>query len=127
MTRWLIDGMNVIGSRPDGWWRDRPAAMRALAARLAPLVEQGDQVTVVFDGREPREPFEAPGVGVLFAPGGPNSADERIVELVEADEAPGDLTVVSSDSALAERAAELGAAVLGAGEFRRRIEAGANG
>ena len=95
--------------------------MRALAARLSPLAERGDWVTVVFDGREPGEPVAAPGVEVLFAPGGPNSADDRIVELVEADENPTDLTVVSSDSDLARRVGELGAEVLGAGEFRNRI------
>ena len=32
MTRWIVDGMNVIGSRPTGWWRDRPGAMRGLVA-----------------------------------------------------------------------------------------------
>jgi predicted RNA-binding protein with PIN domain len=122
MTRLLVDGMNVIGSRPDGWWRDRPAAMRALVARLAALAGGGDQVTVVFDGREPGEPVAAPGVEVLFAPGGPNSADDRIVEIVAADEDPRRLTVVSSDSGLVERVAELGAQVVGAGEFRNRIE-----
>ena len=95
--------------------------MRALAARLSPLAERGDRVTVVFDGREPGEPVTAPGVEVLFAPGGPNSADDRIVELLEADENPADLTVVSSDSDLARRVGELGAEVLGAGEFRNRI------
>ena len=34
MTRWLVDGMNVIGSRPTGWWRDRPRAMRELVKDL---------------------------------------------------------------------------------------------
>jgi hypothetical protein len=33
--RWLVDGMNVIGARPDGWWRDRPGAQRRLAEKLA--------------------------------------------------------------------------------------------
>ena len=35
--RWLVDGMNVIGSRPDGWWRDRTAAMRRLTGELDAL------------------------------------------------------------------------------------------
>ena len=44
--------MNVVGTRPDGWWRDRRAAMRALAAELAELALQTDDpVAVVFDGR----------------------------------------------------------------------------
>lgn len=122
MTRWLVDGMNVIGSRPDGWWRDREGAKRKLAERLETLAEVGEPVTVVFDGREPAEPIEPRGVEVLYAPGGPNAADDRIVELVEADPDETELTVVTSDSNLAERVAALGASVIGAGEFRRRLD-----
>ncbi|MGE5857760.1 MAG: RNA-binding protein, partial [Solirubrobacterales bacterium] len=32
--RWLVDAMNVIGSRPDGWWKDRHAAMLRLVDQL---------------------------------------------------------------------------------------------
>ncbi len=96
--------MNVIGSRPDGWWRDRPAAMRRLAAQLAGLAaESGEEVSVVFDGRPPSVPLEAAGVGVEFAPGGPGAADDRIAERVAADPDPSSLRVVTSDGELAER------------------------
>jgi predicted RNA-binding protein with PIN domain len=121
MTRWLIDGMNVIGSRPTGWWRDRPAAMRELTAELASLAERGDEVTVVFDGREPQGAVEAPGVEVVFAPGGPDSADDRIVAILADSADPAAITVVTSDARLERRAAELGASVLGAGAFRSRL------
>jgi hypothetical protein len=30
----VVDGANVVGARPDGWWRDRPGAARRLAGRL---------------------------------------------------------------------------------------------
>jgi len=40
-----------VGSRPDGWWRDRPGAFRRLVDELGALVVAGDEVTVVFDGR----------------------------------------------------------------------------
>ena len=121
MTRWLIDGMNVIGSRPTGWWRDREGAKRKFARELSRLAEGGNEVTVVFDGREPDDPIEAPGVEVRFAPGGPNSADDRIVEIVDADGDPSSITVVTSDGELERRVTELGASVTGAGEFRRRL------
>src|SRR4051794_32572876 len=108
-TRWLIDGMNVIGSRPSGWWRDREGAKRELAEELASFAERsGDEVAVVFDGREPAERLEPPGIRVAFAPGGPNSADDAIVALLEADPDPGEVTVVTSDADLAERAQALG-------------------
>ncbi len=123
MTRWLIDGMNVIGSRPDGWWRHRERSMRELAAQLSRLArDSGEEVAVVFDGRAPARPFEAPGVGVSFAPGGRNAADDRIVEIVVADPDPATLRVVSSDKALANRVRVRGAAVAPAGEFRRRLD-----
>jgi predicted RNA-binding protein with PIN domain len=121
--RWLVDGMNVIGARPDGWWRDRLAATRRLAAQLAELAaESGDEVSVVFDGRAPSEPLEAPGVGIEFAPGGPNSADDRIAEAVASDDDPSSLRVVTSDGELGDRVRAAGAEVVGAGSFRRRLD-----
>src|SRR5262249_30234355 len=53
--RWLIvDGNNVFGSRPDGWWRDREGAARRLVTELRSLAARtGDRITVVFDGSAP--------------------------------------------------------------------------
>jgi predicted RNA-binding protein with PIN domain len=117
IVRWLVDGMNVVGSRPDGWWRDRRGAMRALAQRLGRFAtETGDDVAVIFDGR----PFEldASGVEVAFATRrGQNAADDDIAARAE----PG-ITVVTSDRNLVERARERGADTMGAGEFLRRLD-----
>ena len=122
MTRWIVDGMNVIGSRPTGWWRDRPRAMRALVDELELFAQgRGDPVTVVLDGR----PFELEGetVDVRFAARrGPNAADDDIAALVERDDDPAALSVVTSDGDLARRVREAGAAVVGAGEFRRLLD-----
>ncbi|HEX6651360.1 MAG TPA: NYN domain-containing protein [Thermoleophilaceae bacterium] len=122
MTRWIVDGMNVIGSRPTGWWRDRPGAMRGLVSELGEFAARGgDDVAVVFDGK----PFELEGDGVrvMFATRrGRNAADDDIAALVEADPAPGELSVVTSDADLARRVRDAGAAVVGAGEFRRRLD-----
>jgi predicted RNA-binding protein with PIN domain len=123
VTRWIVDGMNVIGSRPTGWWRDRPAAMRALVEELDALAERSaDTFTVVFDGR----PFELEGgerVVVLFASrSGRDAADDDIAALVEGDEDPAGLSVVSSDAELGRRVRAAGAAVVGAGEFRGRLD-----
>jgi predicted RNA-binding protein with PIN domain len=119
VTRWIVDGMNVIGSRPTGWWRDRPAAMRDLVERLKTLDEP---VTVIFDG-EPFEIEDTGGVEVLFASRrGRNAADDDIAALVEVAAEPGSLRVVTSDGELAERVRAQGAGVVGAGEFRRRLD-----
>jgi hypothetical protein len=108
VNRWLVDGMNVIGSRPDGWWRDRRGAQRRLASELEALPEP---VTVVFDGR-PHD-TATPGVDVRFAP----VADDEIARLAR----PGD-RVVTSDAELANRVSAAGAEVEGAGAFRRRLD-----
>ncbi len=117
MARLLVDGMNVIGSRPTGWWQDRRGAMRDLVSELDRYARaSGDEVAVVFDGR----PFEleAEHVEVAFASRrGPGAADDDI-----AARASSEVTVVTSDSRLAERARAAGARVLGAGAFRRRLE-----
>jgi predicted RNA-binding protein with PIN domain len=122
-VRWLVDGMNVIGSRPDGWWRDRHAAMRRLTRQLAELASRtGEEVSVVFDGRPPRDPPRARAVTVSFAPGGRGSADDRIAEAVAADADPSSLRVVTSDHELADRVRAEGAEVVPSGSFRGRLD-----
>jgi predicted RNA-binding protein with PIN domain len=120
--RWIVDGMNVIGSRPTGWWRDRPGAMRDLVEELDAFAgRDGDEVTVVFDGRAFE--LDSSRVNVRFASRrGRNAADDDIAELVASDAEPATLSVVTSDSDLARRVREHGAAVVGAGEFRRRLD-----
>jgi predicted RNA-binding protein with PIN domain len=122
VARWLVDGMNVIGSRPDGWWRDRDGAMRRLVAELDAFARAtGEPVAVVFDGR-PRE-IDAERVDVRFAARrGPDAADDDIAAIAAAADDPGDLRVVTSDATLAQRAGAAGATVVGAGGFRRALD-----
>lgn len=125
----VIDGMNVIGSRPDGWWHDRRAARRALVEELSHWSGRcrDGELTVVFDGTpDASEVDEAggSGVAVVFAPGGPDAADDAIVELLQnlpEDRRP-EVTVVTSDGALADHVRKLGARVQGAAAFRSSLE-----
>lgn len=111
--------MNVIGSRPDGWWRDRAAAKRALVEGLQRYAaDAGDEVTVVFDGRPIELDGEEDCVHVRFAP----HADDAIAALAGQDAEPATLTVVTSDRELAERVRARGARITGASGFRRRLE-----
>jgi predicted RNA-binding protein with PIN domain len=121
---WVVDGMNLIGSRPDGWWRDRAGARRRLVSDLAALVGTEAEVTVVFDGHpRPGEVDAAAAVGVTarFAPGGPNAADDAIVELLPGLGDPGAVTVVTSDTALADSVRKAGVVVEGVKAFRARL------
>jgi predicted RNA-binding protein with PIN domain len=126
VERIIVDGMNVIGSRPTGWWRDRHAAARDLVDRLQRLAAAtGDEVTVVLDGRPQPELPEGDhaGVRVLYAQrAGPNAADERIVSLVADEPEPRSIRVFTSDRALRREAEGLGATVDGASTLLARLD-----
>jgi predicted RNA-binding protein with PIN domain len=123
--RWLVDGMNLIGSRPDRWWSDRDGAVRRLIAELDRYAAAtGDDVTVVFDHRPPDLAAGRHGaVEVAFASRrGRNAADDEIVAMVDGDPDSTGLRVVTSDRQLVERVRDLGAGVEGSSRFRRRID-----
>ncbi|MCZ8381982.1 NYN domain-containing protein [Mycobacterium sp. CPCC 205372] len=121
--RWIVDGMNVIGSRPDGWWRDRRRAMAVLVADLERWAcAENLDVTVVFE-KPLSPPLESGVITIAHAPvAAPNSADDEIVRLVAADDRPGDILVATSDRALTDRVRAAGAAVVAAKGLRDRID-----
>jgi predicted RNA-binding protein with PIN domain len=122
-VRWIVDGMNVIGSRPDGWWRDRGRAMTALVDRLEQwAAAEGADVTVVFE-RPPTPPIESSVITVTHAPEpAANSADDEIVRLVGADADPSEIRVATSDRALSDRVRAAGASVYPAERLRNLID-----
>jgi predicted RNA-binding protein with PIN domain len=122
-VRWLIDGMNVIGTRPDAWWKDRHGAM----VRLVDLLERwvaasGEDVVVVFE-QPPSPPISSTVIEVAHAPRPrPDSADDEIVRRLAADAGPGKVRVVTSDRWLVDRVRAAGATVEPAESFRARLE-----
>ena len=113
-TRLLVDGNNVMGAAADGWWRDPPAAVRRLLARLQCYASRTNgRVELVLDVRQPDLPEgDHNGVVVRYATRrGRDAADDRIVELLGDDNQ--DVEVVTSDRALPR-------AGPGAGRARRR-------
>ncbi|WP_086728975.1 NTP pyrophosphohydrolase [Streptomyces carpinensis] len=108
----IVDGANVVGSVPDGWWRDRRGAAERLRDRLAehgvPQLADRAEIVLVVEGAA-RGVSTVPGVRVEAASG---SGDDRIVELVErAGGRP--VLVVTADRELRHRVGELGAEVTG--------------
>jgi predicted RNA-binding protein with PIN domain len=124
--RLIVDAMNVIGSRPDGWWRDRKGAVRRFVERLQGFAkESGDEITVVIDGRPLSGLAEGvrDGLRVAYARrSGRDAADDRIVEIVAEDREPTSLRVVTSDRGLATRVAAHGAQTEGAGAFLSELD-----
>src|SRR3954468_2296221 len=95
---WFIDAMNVIGSRPDGWWRDREGAVRRFVAEVADWA--GEEVTVVLDSGPDDLVGKTGAVTVVRAArGGRAGADDEIVARVRAGD-----RVTTSDATLAARA-----------------------
>jgi predicted RNA-binding protein with PIN domain len=117
----VVDGNNVIGSVPDGWWRDRPAAVRRLLGRLRCLAATpgASAAVLVLDVPQPDLPEgDHGGVAVHYARRrGRDAADDRIVDLLDAAAAGDAIEVVTSDRDLAARAADRGARVTGARAF----------
>lgn len=121
--RWFVDGMNVIGTRPDAWWEDRHAAM----VRLVHMLENfsaatGDEVVVVFE-QPPRPRIHSTVIEVTHAPRPRrDSADDEIVRRVAAESQPGEIRVVTSDLWLVDRIHAAGATVQASDAFRTWIE-----
>ena len=120
--RLLVDGMNVIGTRADGWWRDRDAAMARLVDRLERWsAASGDDVTVVFEAQAAAADQLAAGRG--------RARSETGQRRRRRDRAPGprgpdprSIRVVTSDHLLGDLVRGFGATVEPAGAFRDRIE-----
>lgn len=108
----LVDAANVVGSRPDGWWRDRAGAAARLVSRLGGLVDAEVDgcvvagVLVVLEGRACAGAGEQDGpVTVRHAAG---SGDDLLAELA----GPG-MLLVTADRELARRCRSAGARVVG--------------
>ncbi|WP_329333595.1 NTP pyrophosphohydrolase [Streptomyces sp. NBC_00663] len=108
----IVDAANVVGSVPDGWWRDRRGAAERLRDRLAadglPGHEGPVELVLVVEGAA-RGVESVPEVRVEAARG---SGDDRMVELV-AGAVGRDVLVITADRELRRRVTELGADVAG--------------
>lgn len=113
----IVDAANVVGSVPDGWWKDRAGATTRLRDDLAALSTTGIgnlqppvDVVMVVEGKA-RGVTSSENVRVAAAEG---SGDDAIVDLVRAQCADGRrCVVITADRGLRARVTALGAEVLG--------------
>jgi predicted RNA-binding protein with PIN domain len=107
----IVDGANVVGSRPDGWWRDRAGAARRLQERLLTAVLPYDEVVLVLEGAAKRgNPAGQDGrLRTVHAPGsGDDAIVGAVIEQVDVDDGRS-VTVVTADRALRGRVEAAGA------------------
>ena len=131
-TTIVVDVANVMGARPDGWWRDRPGAAARLYTEVTNLAATGRAIPPAPDTTGDSPTPETPPGFVMVLEGAakaaasrlaPNdqvrvvqaagSGDDAIVALVR--ELPGRRVVVTADRELRQRCVAAGAAVLGPG------------
>jgi hypothetical protein len=123
----IVDGANVVGSRPDGWWRDRAGAARRLAGKLSAALTAGPaglaealgreapdedvMVHLVLEGAAARvEDLPThPQLDVVRAPADGDTA----IAALAADLAAEQVLVVTADRELRERVRSTGAATVG--------------
>lgn len=108
-TLLVVDAANVVGSRPDGWWKDRKGAATRLRDSLAAAEARDAEVVLVVEGKACGVPSSA-GVRVVDARG---SGDDAIVDLVRAAGGGRPVVVVTADRGLRDRVIALGAEVRG--------------
>ncbi len=116
----VVDAANVVGSVPDGWWRDRAGAnarLRDALALLDPAHLTGGraaELVLVVEGAAAGI-APVPGVRVVAAPA---SGDDTVVDVVAGEASGRDCVVVTADRGLRERVARLGARVVGPAAVR---------
>lgn len=128
----VVDAANVVGSVPDGWWRDRAGAAARLRASLAGLAVPASDLELSGDVWFPSVSFVVEGqakaiesdavdlaVRIVRAPG--EGDDAIVVETSRLIEAGHGVTVVTSDRELRARVEDAGARVQGAGWLRGLI------
>lgn len=123
----VVDAANVVGSRPDGWWRDRAGAARRLLDRLGELsgrLPEPAELVVVLEGaaRAAAADGAVDGMRVVQASG---SGDDEIVAVVAAAvdaDSTRTITVVTADRGLRERVEAYGATTVGPRWLLERLD-----
>lgn len=109
----MVDAANVVGSVPDGWWRDRAGATRRVYAGLAETTTGFDQVVFVVEGRA-RAGVPAGTEGRITTVHAEGEGDDEIVVQCEALAAEGaTVTLATADRGLIARVAPFGVRIIG--------------
>ena len=121
MTVLVVDGANVVGSRPDGWWKDRAGAARRLHEALLVGDTPYDEIVLVLEGAA-KGGVPAGRDGHVRVVHAPRDGDSEVVAQARTGAATGRrVTVVTADRFLRARAEGVGAQVVGPAWLLDRI------
>ena len=107
----VVDGANVVGSRPDGWWKDRAGAAARLHDRLVACPGLAAQVVLVLEGRARGGVAEGVTGPVEVVHAGGEGDDTIVAEVARWATAGRPVAVVTADRGLAARAEAAGASL----------------
>ncbi|TQK72073.1 MULTISPECIES: NYN domain-containing protein [unclassified Nocardioides] len=108
----IVDGANVVGARPDGWWKDRAGAAARLHEQLLVADIEYDVVVLVLEGQA-KGGVRAGRDAHVRTVHAPKDGDATIVaEARKAAEKGGRVVVVTADRALDARVHGAGATTL---------------
>lgn len=118
----IVDGANVVGSRPDGWWKDRAGAAGRLYDKLAAADLPYDRVVLVLEGQaKPGRPVDGAGrPEVVHAPR--EGDDEIVAQARNAVDGGQQTTVATADRGLEQRVRAVGATILSPGSLLRTLD-----
>lgn len=117
----IVDGANVVGARPDGWWKDRAGAARRLHERLLVADLDVDEVVLVLEGGA-KAGVRAGRDGDVRTVHAARDGDSQIEEQARAAQSRGArTTVVTADRLLAARVARFDALVVGPNWLHDRL------
>jgi predicted RNA-binding protein with PIN domain len=118
----VVDGANVVGSRPDGWWRDRAGAAGRLHGRLAVADTSYDEIVLVLEGQA-KSGVPRGRDAHLRTVHAPRDGDSAITaEARSARESGDDVTVVTADRALRQRVEILGCRTMSPGWLLEQLD-----
>lgn len=118
----IVDGANVVGARPDGWWKDRAGAAVRLHDQLMNVHVEYDEIVLVLEGQAKQgvPAGRSAGFRVVHAP---RDGDSTIAELAESAARTTRTYVVTADRALGANVSAY-ATVVSPSWLLGRIEAG---
>ncbi|WP_425309603.1 hypothetical protein AADG42_12820 [Ammonicoccus fulvus] len=109
----VVDAANVVGSVPDGWWRDRAGAAARVYAGLAAVTASYDRVVFVLEGKARAGVPEGTQGSITTVHAAGEGDDEIVAQCRSLAEGDVQITLATADRGLIARVASVGVRIVG--------------